>query len=172
MHGKVEMKAKEFKEILQGRIYSIDIVDSVYTDVTRQSGGDAYDRDDTSTSHSIEGFHAAPEKAGKYFDLTVPFEPEFGKTYYLLYAVYSTGDSFGHDAGHSIEYIGFYTEDELAVAKENQRKIEDHSRNNKDSYSIKLKTPNGGRTFDQHTPWIGYFEQLDYTSVESIQRLP
>lgn len=167
------MKAKEFKEILQGRIYGIDIVDRVYTDVTRQSSGDQYDRDDTSSSHNIEGFHAALETDNTYFDLTVPFEPEFGKTYYLLYAVYSTGDSFGHDAGHGIEYIGFYRDEELDVAKENQRRIETHARNARSpqSYSITLKTPSGGRTFDQTTPWVGYFESLDYTEIESIQRL-
>jgi len=162
------MKAKEFKERLANRLHSIEITDESYSEEMREPQDDGWDRGDSSVSHNITGFRAAPEKEGKYYDLVVPYEPEFGVTYYVLYAVYSTGDSFGHDSGAGIEFIGFYTEDELDVAKENLRKVET-SRQAED-YSVILKVPSGSRTFDQHTPWVGYFESLDYADITSIER--
>lgn len=56
----------------------------------------------------------------EFFHLTVPYEPEFGREYYLLYVEYSTGDSFGRDDGR-LEFIGLY--DDVEIAKENARRI-------------------------------------------------
>lgn len=163
------MKKEEFVNRLAGIVYNIEIIDDSYQEETRESGDDGWDRGDTSTSHNIVGFHAAPESENKYYDLAVPFNPKEDVTYYVLYAVYSTGDSFGHDSGSSVEYIGFYTEDELDIANENMRKVENSTKDN-DNWSVELKTPNGHKTFDQHTPWIGYFEHLDYVELAGIQR--
>jgi len=165
------MKKKEFVDRLYQNIHSIRVEDDTYSTVTHPADpDDEWDRDSTSTSHSIQGFYAAPEESTRYSDLWVPYEPEFSVDYYLLYAVYSTGDSFGHDDGQGIEYIGLYTENELDVARENQKKIEEHARNKDGDFHVELKTP-GGMMFQQHTPWVGYFESLDYTDIESVRRL-
>lgn len=166
------MRKKEFVDRLYQNIHGIRVEDDVYVDTTRSADPtDEWDRDDTHTSHNIQGFSAAPEEANKYSDLWVPYEPEFDTDYYLLYVVHSTGDSFGHDSGSDIEYIGFYTRNELDIAKENERKIEAHERSQTDEgYSVELKTPDG-KTFTQNTPWIGYFESLDYINIEKVRRL-
>src|SRR5210317_84780 len=121
------MRKKEFVDRLYDRVHAISIEDRQTGGVTRAGDpDDEWDRDDTYTDHNIEGFRAAPEEDSKYFDLVVPYEPEFDKEYYLLYAVYSTGDSFGHDDGSGIEYIGLYTENELDVARENLDRVKKH----------------------------------------------
>jgi len=158
----------EFVDKLYARYYSIQVEDDAYCSETSEADpNDSWDRADTSTSHSVEGFRAADEKEGKYFDLVVPYEPEFDKTYYLLYVVYSTGDSFGHDEGSSIEYIGFYKESELDTAHENKRTIEQFE---DDTYHVMLRDPTG-KEFQQHTPWRGYFEHLDYVEIKEVTRL-
>lgn len=163
------MEKQEFKDRLAGKVYSVQIIDDLYCQATSEPDPeDSWDRASTSTSHNIVGFHAAPEEEGKYYDLVLPYEPMYEKEYFLLYAVYSTGDSFGHDEGEGIEYIGFYREDQLEIARENQRKIEGQDLHS-NSYSLALKSPEG-KEFDQHTPWIGYFESLDLVEIVSVER--
>lgn len=163
------MKKEEFVNRLAGIVYNIEVIDDSYQESSREASDDGWDRGDTDTSHNIVGFRAAPESDNRYYDLAVPFNPKEDVTYYVLYAVYSTGDSFGSDRGSSVEYIGFYTEEELPVAQENLRKVEASTKGN-DNWSITLKTPNGHKTFEQHTPWVGYFESLDYADIASVQR--
>ena len=163
------MDKKEFKNRLAGIIYDVEIIDDIYCQETSEADpDDSWDRANTSTDHNIVGFRAALESDSKYYDLAVPFEPDFETTYYVLYAVYSTGDSFGQDDGRGVEFIGFYTENELDIANENRRTIEAPRKS--DSYSITLRTPTGGRSFKQATPWDGYFEHLDYVDIASIER--
>lgn len=166
------MDKKEFKNRLAGIIYDVEIIDDVYRqDTSDADPDDSWDRANTSTDHNIVGFRAALESEGKYYDLAVAFEPDFKTTYYVLYAVYSTGDSFGQDDGHSVEFIGFYTKDQLDIANENMRRIETQTRSrDSDSYSITLRAPSGVRSFEQTTPWVGYFESLDYVDIASIER--
>lgn len=161
------MKKEEFVNRLAGIVYSIEIIDDSYTEQNREANDDDdWDRGDTDTSHNIVGFRAAPETDNKYYDLAVAFNPKDNVTYYVLYAVYTTGDSFGRDDGSNIEYIGFYTEDELPIANENMHKVERSTENR----PLKLKTPDGHKTFDQLKPWAGYFEHLDYVNIASIER--
>ena len=57
---------------------------------SRHSGeqyGDWYE----SKSHNVNGFTVVDE--GSYFDLTVPYDVDTNKSYYLVYVEYSTGDS-------------------------------------------------------------------------------
>jgi len=165
------MKAKEFKERLSGKIFSIRIEDDTYGhDTSEPDPTDEWDRASTHTDHSIQGFRVGSED--DYGDLTVPFEPEKGVDYYLLYVVYSTGDSFGSDSGAGIEYIGLYSADELELAKENERRIEAHNRQREGAGQLQL-IMNHGRNVEYgvHVPWKGYFEHLDYTRIESVQRL-
>ncbi len=165
------MEKQEFKDRLAGKFYSLRIEDEqLRRETSEPDPDDRWDRASTQTDHSIVGFNAAPETEEKYYDLVIPYEPQYNEEYFLLYAVYSTGDSFGHDEGAGIEYIGFYRENQLDVAQENQRNIEQHLRSkDDDSYSLKLKSPEG-KEFDQHAPWVGYFESLDLVEIVSIER--
>ncbi len=161
------MKAKEFKERLTGKLYSIEVVDDSYREETSEvDPDDKWSRASTHTDHNIQGFNVFSER--HFGDVMVPYEPEKGMNYYLLYVVYSTGDSFGSDSGDSVEYIGLYTEEELDVAKENERRIEEQNRNQKSK--LKLLVPNDQDQFDIYVPWQGYFESLDYTNIAEIQR--
>ena len=152
-----------------------------YTHVTREATEDKWDGDDTATDHHIEGI----KRAVMYTDLEVGFELEEGRTYYLLYALYSTGDSFHHESG-VIEYIGLYQDEK--VAKENQGRLKKHNdveekltdrwdppskavRNklakNHNSYSCSLVTENG-QEYLLHVPWHGYFEHLEGVDIQPV----
>lgn len=166
------MDKKEFKNRLAGIVYNVEIIDDTHRHNTSEiDPDDSYDRPNTITDHNIVGFRAALESDDKYYDLAVSFEPNFKTTYYVLYAVYSTGDSFGQDDHIGIEFIGFYTENELDVANRNMHTIETHTGLGHDyKFSIMLRTPNDGRNFEQTVPWTGYFEHLDYVNIASIER--
>lgn len=74
----------------------------VGTITRRGDPNDRWDRDDTASSYTINGIVKVGED--EYQDLTVPYEVEKNTNYFLLYCVYSTGDSFGHDADGRIEF--------------------------------------------------------------------
>ena len=68
--------------------------------------------------------------------------------------------------------IGFYRDDQLDIANENMRTIESDDFGRKsESFSIKLRTPDGQRTFDQSCGWKGYFESLDHVDLVGIQKI-
>ena len=167
------MKAKEFKERLTGKLYSIKVEDDLSGHETSEADPkDNWSRASTHTEHNIVGFKVRSEP--QYGDVMVPYEPERGVDYYLLYVVYTTGDSFGHDSGQGIEYIGLYTKDELHIAQENEQRIEAHNHGNYET-KLQLLMPNfwhgsGTSDFDIYVPWQGYFESLDYVSIETVQR--
>ncbi len=162
------MKAKEFKERLTGKLYSIEVEDDLHGhDTSKADPDDKWSRASTHTEHNITGFKVRSEI--QYGDVMVPYEPEIDVDYYLLYVVYSTGDSFGHDSGNSVEYIGLYTKEELHIAKENQQRIETHNRGKRET-KLQLLMPNTS-DFDIYVPWHGFFESLDYVNIATIQRM-
>lgn len=139
---------------------SIRILETCWTEETSiPDPEDRWDRASTSSSHSIEGF----EVDVKWNDLTVSFEPDFNVPYFLLYAVYSTGDSFGHDAGANIEYFGLF--EKYETAKLNEKRLKTMT----DGGPCTLLT-DFGIDFDIFIPWFGYFERLDYIDIEKVQR--
>lgn len=144
---------------IKNMTYNVEIVDRTYGEVTRHSDPDSqWDNDDTCTSHDIRGFKVTKD----YYDLTVEFEPNYDKTYFLLYATYSTGNSFSHHEGE-IEFVDLF-EDEN-VAYENLRRLERH----KEGYSVKL-LHESGEEYSFSVPWIGYFESLSDLEVMAIRR--
>lgn len=134
-----------------------------WTDVTREAVEDEWDRDDTATSHSIEGF----EVVGKddYFDDSVSFEPAYKHPYYLLYVLYGTGDSFSHDEGQ-IMFVGLFEKEENA--KRNEKSIHDHG----EEISMSLLAEDGDNLvkYQIDAPWVGYFECLEDVRVEVVYR--
>jgi hypothetical protein len=158
------MKTKDIE-----KIYSIEVIDETYeSNLGGQDSDDEWSRDSYSTSHSIQGFKVVP--GTKYSDIPLDYEPAYGELYYLLYAVYSTGDSFGHDPGNSIEFIWLYNKDQVHIAQENLHRIEKSQR--AENGQVSLLGPDGKTEYKIYAPWHGYFESLDFVEIEAIQRMP
>lgn len=94
---------------------------------------------------------------GRWYDMMVPFKPEADRPYYLIYGVYSTGDSFGSRSG-VIHFVGLFEneEDATEIAKLIE-KIDGYQ------YSINYKGQ------DYHIPWTGYFESLERLEMKPIR---
>ena len=118
------------------------------------------DRGTTTTSHQIKGFTVSRDEKS-YRDFPVDFEPQYGLAYYLLYAIYTTGDSFGRDHGAGIEYYGLFKPEEVEAGKRLMAAL----KANKKEYSIEHE----GKTY--HCPWTGYFESLDELELSPAVRL-
>lgn len=123
-------------------------------------------RDCMSTSHDIRGLRIVRN----YGDVIFPGIVKNGDQLYLLYAIYSTGDSFGFDEG-SITFIDVFKSKEKADA----------------AYAAvakgkKVESPYGGSPSDGYeylneagtlvkcgfAPWAGYFERLSSLNLESF----
>jgi hypothetical protein len=76
-----------------------------YTDVTREATEPEYDRDDTSTSHTLQSVELVEDNR---FNCVGAFDAVPGETVYVVSATYSTGDSFGHDAGSGLEFVAVF----------------------------------------------------------------
>lgn len=165
---------------------NIRVINDSYTYVTReQNKDDAWDADDTKTINRIEGIQIVSDKG--WNDLTTSFDVKEGEVYYLLYAVYDTGDSF-HRSDGQIEYVGLYQSRD--VAEDNAKRIKEHdkiaSRLNRsycvseqerkqleklrktfEQYSVNLITEDG-KEYKISCPWVGYFEILDDVEVVEV----
>jgi hypothetical protein len=126
------------------------------TRIDPANSDDVWDADDIYHDTTILSFSLS-SRGG---DIPVHFIPEVGIDYYLLYATYSTGDSFHVETG-VVEYIGLYDDNNLAW--KNYRALE-----NVTEYSVILTAPNG-LSYMQSVPWVGYFEHLTNLKVMKIQ---
>lgn len=124
---------------------------------------DSWDRDDTDTENSVRGIELV--KNDSYSDLAVPFEVIPGKNYWLVWAEYSTADSFGRDGGN-VEIIDLFTDYEKARAcAERAEKAEESPC--AQSFSFRYIREDGSE-LQQHCPWIGYFERLEMVHTELV----
>lgn len=139
---------------------------------------DRWSRASTSTSWSVDGI--ALEK--EYPDVTACFPVVKGDGVYLVYVVYSTGDTFGHDENSTIVFVDLFLDEKKAdvaastirehsdagsrlseyrlTAKERQRLVGKY----KDRFSVDIVRENG-KTMSVHAGWNGYFESLSYVEV-------
>lgn len=129
-----------------------------YTEQVTEPTGDDWDWGETVTDHCINNFQVVKEN--EHSHLVVNLDPKPGVPYYLLYAVYSTGDSFGWDAGKCIEFIELYQSFEKA--EENMDKL-----NCDQSSEVKIESETG-EVYNFFIPWNGYFESLDHVGVEKV----
>ena len=140
-------------------------VDSHVTTTRERDTDDSWDRGSTSTTWYVNSI-ALPRKLENEYKSggprdTIDYEGEvnLGDEMYLLYAVYSTGDSFGHDADGMIDFISVHKDP--AVAQYN------HDQLNGASGTVKLKSDDGTE-WNYYVPWNGYFESLSYINVDSF----
>ena len=136
------------------------------TIVTREKDpNERWDADDTSSSYEILGLVLSSNDCSFLSErVDIDFEVKAGDQYYLLYAVYSTGSSFGKAEDGCIEFIDLYKTEEKAnlaydkVCKEAKTSV------------ISIPTE-GGNTHDLYVPWNGYFESLSYVELKPISLL-
>lgn len=150
--------------------WTVGVIDRSYTEQTREPHGtERYSyRGETSTSHSVEGIRLIKE--GEYGHdcnemIHIGFEPKYDETYHLLYAVYSTGDSFGHDHAKCLEAIGLYQDRKIAEANE---KILKEAKKLDGSKLLKLSEEGTIKPYGYFPPWFGYFESLGYIEVLAV----
>lgn len=127
---------------------------------TREAAADdEWDRGNTSSKYTLEYISLANDSA--YSTVTYPGEVKVGEKLYLLYAVYSTGDSFGHDEDACIELISVHKN--LDVARFNYETIKN---NTDESYGVQIElSQDNGQTWKMSPPWNGYFESLSYLKI-------
>jgi hypothetical protein len=162
--GNTEMAKAKQKE---PKVWTISVIAESYTEVTREPyEDDSWDRGNTSTSWSVSGLRLLEDgDRGGYRESTqVAFKPEKGKIYHLLYAVYSTGDSFGHDEGHYLEVIGVYKN--RKVAEGNEKRLREKKPEKRGL--VQLKVEGVTKLHGYCIPWDGYFESLDRLEVLSF----
>lgn len=155
---------------------------------------DEWDRGNTSSSWTVDDFIQIYEPDHRRYgwmemDLDVPFEVTSGTKYYLMYVVYSTGDSFGHDENACIEFCGLYTD--ISIAQENENRIRAHYDWAKyksatwrtgnppkrpkfvpekyGEFNVMLRTDDGKEEYELHVPWTGYFESMSYLEIKEVQ---
>lgn len=144
------------------RLY-LDLVTSSYGHNTSEADpDDRWSRASTSTSWTVEGVRLS-EKDG-HQSLAADFPVQIGDVVHVLYAVYSTGDSFGHDEGAYLEFLSVHKDYE--VAKRNLEAVQGRD-TAKNKYTMVLEFDSGGKV-ERHCPWDGYFESLDYVRLESL----
>jgi len=128
--------------------YKVDIssycTESEYSD---EPYGDWY----TNTSNSFESISITD----KYPDVASVEEFKTGDEVYVVWAEWSSGDSFGHGDRCSTEALAVFSksEDAYGFAAECEKS------NSKEGYSFTAST---GQKFNSgYVPWSGYFESLD-----------
>ncbi|RYD56158.1 MAG: hypothetical protein EOP83_21420 [Verrucomicrobiaceae bacterium] len=133
---------------------------SGYKNTTRGAAtDDRWDRGDTSTDWSVGGVDIHP-----LGDLHADFPVEVGDLVYVIFAIYSTGDSFGQDNRSNFESISVHKNRERA--EENAEVLRHMEKDGTYSSWEAILTTDGGTRFPFHVPWLGYFESLDEVRVE------
>ena len=149
---------------------NIQIINDVTTEVLKERDYDKeWDGEELSYSNDIKGFKVLEDTRFGTVDLTVNFEIDPKETYFLVYVVYSDGDSFNHYSG-KICYIDLYRNAEWAKAT--REMIENsYKRKDKESrYGIEIFNDEGTMYKISSSTWTGYFERLEYVEIETIHQ--
>lgn len=171
---KVAKKAKTAK-VVEPKVWEIGLEAraSTYDNGDGDDSSERYSyRGTTSTDWDVRGLRLL--KSGEYMgykrgDSTqVAFKPEVGKVYYALYAIYSTGDSFGHDHANCLELVGVYKS--RYVADENKKRLTADGAESRrwDNATVELIVEGVDKPHKYYRPWTGYFESLDSLEVEGF----
>lgn len=145
-----------------------------------QSEDDAWSRDSTHTDNSLERVWMKDPKKTLMkairdeeieCDVVVGAEVVPGDTVYIVWAEYSTGDSFGNDGGQYVAIAAFVNENNAKTCAYNAKNLEEKkitSYMDTDRYGLSVILDNG-IDFKFHVPWIGYFENLENVHVSCME---
>jgi len=143
-----------------------------YEMVTRvKDSNDKWDRDDTHTDHEILGLELVEDER-RFYDINTSFQVDPDKSYLLLYAIYSTGDSFGRDEQGEFEAIDLFETHQKDIVNTNIKRIEDPYKMDRNSFNEKYRLSlihHTGIEYTMYTPWEGYFESLDEVDKQLVR---
>lgn len=148
-----------------------DVVDTTWVDVDDDHDDlSEYARPNTRTEHCVEGIREA-----KNGDLITDMDLKVDDSAYLVYVIYSSGDSFGHDSGKHLTPIHLFDSEEKAHAC--VKAINEHYRNNDPNGPAEVRwtvnfTGNDGSIQSEYAGWVGYFESIDEVTAELVTVLP
>lgn len=127
-----------------------------WTETTREPvSDDNWDRGDTHSTWSIDGIFLTP--TGNYDTIETELDVVSGDKVYLVYAIYSDGDSFGHDSCNRMELLSVHKNEDMA--RRNAETIgNNHIIHYDDGRILKMS----------YVPWNGYFENLDSITYDSF----
>ena len=97
-------------------------------------------------------------KTDVYPDITSSLDIKEGELCFVVWAEWSSGDSFGTAHDGNAEALAIFTD--VKSAKEFQEKVL-----NSEGYSVNFTTPDG-QIHDVLCPWTGYFETLTDIHIE------
>jgi hypothetical protein len=123
------------------------------------SPDDRWSRDSTSTTWTVKGVSIGED----HNRLSLPGTVEQGDVVWLVYAVWSDGDSFGRDDGARIEFITVHRDE--VIARANALVLSDVDEDAGYGQRVMLRLDDGTE-MPYTIPWLGYFERLDYVRCE------
>jgi len=111
-------------------------------------------------SNDLESVTISEDGYGEPID----FEVENGEEVFVVWAEYSTGDSFGRSSG-SFDVVTVYKSEDKAnkAAKILTSPVSD-GKDYYESWTVELTTE-GGSLLKYNRPWMGYFEHLEGVNV-------
>lgn len=141
------------------KCWNIQVDYDIYNDYSYRSPEQygEWREDNTVTIRDTFRAIASTSKLGRdrYYDVQVAFEPQKGRDYFVVFGIYSSGDSFGRESG-KVAFIELF---------EDETKAYDFAR-------LISKTPEYSVKFDGITyyiPWVGYFESLEVCDVKRVR---
>lgn len=153
------------------QLYRYDVVDNEFEQQYNWpvDPDNEWARPDTITTHDIKGIVRTPNG-----ELISELNLKEGDKAYLVYVLYSTGNSFGRDYSKYLSPIHLF--DSVEKAAECIKDILEHYSQNDENgpNSINYNCPftgNDGRAVSVCASWIGYFEEIvdvDYKEVEVV----
>lgn len=137
--------------------------------ITRHGTG-YLDGDDSVTDYEINGIKIVTDRDFRDFITSIDVKQDV--EYLLLYAIYSTGDSFSRAECGMIEFIDLFTVDQINLVKDNIQRIKDHNKTqSKDFYDdtmLWLVTPDE-QEYKIYVPWKGFFENLEEVDYKRVK---
>lgn len=118
------------------------------------------DGDNTSTSWTFSKVFYRKRPKADSCDLTTKFTVDINTTYYLVYVIYSTGDSFHNHDRSECEFIELYKTKKEANACRKAIRDADHAEN-----PLPHIIYANGEKRTMYVPWSGYFENLDECEI-------
>jgi hypothetical protein len=149
----------EKKDYDQSEKFHVKIDFDVETNVVREADPDEeWSGEDVEYYTTFNGFALTTEGLG---DFVLTKNPS-GKTYYLVYALYSDGDSFNQSSGNvSLVSLHENAIDADIVAKAIRMKYTEYEKNHDHDYKpLDVKLTDGTMQSVYTGTWTGYFNRL------------
>ncbi len=111
---------------------------------------------------------------GKQTDLTVPYDVEPNRFYWLVHVVYTSGDSCGHDPTPRHEFVDMYETEEAAERARDAlvQHVKDHKSykywmSDRPDEKVTYVTSKGVLVAID-APWLGYFEKVEFIEMVPV----